>query len=87
MQILLLCRLYAGKFLRCNGYGIPLENGLYLRFESRSCQYKDNENSNCCFSDKHAALRNKIKVKDSFVRVQENVPWWGHMSNNGLLLQ
>ena len=53
-------------------------------FEPRSCQTKDYKIGSCCFSAKHAAL--KEKSKDRFDRDQDNVSEWGDLSISGLLL-
>ena len=47
-------------------------------FEHQSDQTKDYNNSICCFSANHAALRRKSK--DWLARNQDNVSEWGDMS-------
>jgi hypothetical protein len=52
-------------------------------FESRSGQTIDSKIGICCFSAKHAALRNKSK--DWLARNQNNVSEWSDMPTRGLL--
>ena len=54
-------------------------------FEPQSGQTKDYKIGNCCFSDKHAALRRKSK--DRLARNQNNVSEWSDMSIRRLLFQ
>ena len=54
-------------------------------FESWSGQTKDNKIGICCFSAKHASLRNKSK--HWLARNQNNVSEWSDMSIRGLLFQ
>jgi hypothetical protein len=54
-------------------------------FEPRSCQTNDYKIGMCCFSTKHAALRNKSK--DWLARNQVNVSKWSDMSARGQLFQ
>ena len=54
-------------------------------FDPRSAQTKDYKISICCFSAKHAALRNKNK--DWLAGNQNNVSEWSDMSTRGLLFQ
>jgi hypothetical protein len=54
-------------------------------FDPRSGQTKDYKINICCFSDKHAALRNKSK--DWLTRNLDNVSEWSDMSTRGLLFR
>ena len=54
-------------------------------FEPRSGQTKDYKIGVCCFSAKHAALRNKSK--DWLTRNQNNVSEWSDMSTRTLMFQ
>ena len=54
-------------------------------FESWLGQTKDYEIVICCFSAKHASLRNKSK--HWLARNQNNVSEWSDMSIHGLLFQ
>ena len=54
-------------------------------FEPRSCQTNDYKIGMCCFSTKHAALRNKSK--DWLAQNQVNVSECSDMSARGQLFQ
>ena len=54
-------------------------------FDLRSGQTKDYKIGVCCFSTKHAALRNKSK--DWLDWNQDNVSEWGDMSIHRMLFQ
>jgi hypothetical protein len=54
-------------------------------FDPRSGQTKDYKISICCFSAKHAAVRNKNT--DWLAGNQNNVSEWSDMSTRGLLFQ
>jgi hypothetical protein len=54
-------------------------------FQPRSGKTKDCKISICCFSPKHAPIRNRSK--DGLARNQNNLSEWSDMSTRGLLFQ
>ena len=54
-------------------------------FQPRSGKTKDCKISICCFSPKHAPIRNRSKY--GLARNQNNLSEWSDISTRGLLLQ